>query len=81
MFVKIRLNSQSNYNKPNTTENSDFNNFYRVGRARGIGYSSGFYRLEFIFDCDVSCYVQIHFCAREYIDEHQQIRFLLFYDF
>lgn len=50
--------------------------FTKVGRARGIGYSSGFYRLEFIFDCDVSCYVQIHFCAREYIDEHQQIRII-----
>ncbi|KAL3097066.1 hypothetical protein niasHS_002782 [Heterodera schachtii] len=44
--------------------------FTKVGRAGG-GYSSGFYRLEFVFDCDVSCFVQIHFCAREQIDEQQ----------
>jgi hypothetical protein len=47
----------------------------RVGRAGG-GYSSGFYRLEFIFDCDVSCYVQIHFCAKEVIDEHHQAQYV-----
>lgn len=26
------------------------------------------YRLEFIFDCDVACYIQIHFSAKEMID-------------
>ncbi|KAI6194482.1 RING-type E3 ubiquitin transferase [Aphelenchoides besseyi] len=26
------------------------------------------YRLEFVYDCDVKCYVQIHFCAREIVD-------------
>jgi hypothetical protein len=50
----------------------------RVGRAGG-GYSSGFYRLEFIFDCDVSCYVQIHFCAKEVIDEHHQAQYVYLY--
>ncbi|KAI3418790.1 hypothetical protein GPALN_007892 [Globodera pallida] len=45
--------------------------FAKIGRAGG-GYSSGFYRLEFIFDCDVSCFVQIHFCAKELIGEQHQ---------
>uniref|UniRef100_A0A914E580 RING-type E3 ubiquitin transferase n=1 Tax=Acrobeloides nanus TaxID=290746 RepID=A0A914E580_9BILA len=26
------------------------------------------YRIEFIFDCDAPCYVQIHFCAKEVVD-------------
>lgn len=25
------------------------------------------YRLEFVFDADTSCYVQLHFCAREMV--------------
>uniref|UniRef100_A0A914NI07 RING-type E3 ubiquitin transferase n=1 Tax=Meloidogyne incognita TaxID=6306 RepID=A0A914NI07_MELIC len=48
--------------------------FTKVGRSGG-GYSSGFYRLEFTFDCDVPCYVQIHFCSREVVDDFQQIQF------
>uniref|UniRef100_A0A915MBR8 RING-type E3 ubiquitin transferase n=1 Tax=Meloidogyne javanica TaxID=6303 RepID=A0A915MBR8_MELJA len=30
---------------------------------------------EFTFDCDVPCYVQIHFCSREVVDDFQQIQF------
>ncbi|KAI6242649.1 RING-type E3 ubiquitin transferase [Aphelenchoides fujianensis] len=32
------------------------------------------YRLEFLFDCDVKCYVQVHFCAREVV-EGENIKF------
>ncbi|KAI1733313.1 zinc finger, c3HC4 type (RING finger) domain-containing protein [Ditylenchus destructor] len=36
--------------------------------------TSSAYRLEVIFDCDVPCFIQIHFCAKEVVDnEYVQI--------
>lgn len=29
----------------------------------------GLYHLEFYFDCDSACYVQIHFCAKEFVSD------------
>uniref|UniRef100_A0A915EAA7 RING-type E3 ubiquitin transferase n=1 Tax=Ditylenchus dipsaci TaxID=166011 RepID=A0A915EAA7_9BILA len=37
-------------------------------RAESSRSSSSSYRLEFVFDCDVPCYIQIHFCAKEVVD-------------
>ncbi|KAI1714510.1 zinc finger, c3HC4 type (RING finger) domain-containing protein [Ditylenchus destructor] len=36
--------------------------------------TSSAYKLEVIFDCDVPCFIQIHFCAKEVVDnEYVQI--------
>lgn len=32
------------------------------------GFNGMAYRLEFLFDCDAPCYIQVHFCAKEIID-------------
>ncbi len=32
------------------------------------------YRLEFVFDADLSCFVQLHFCAREAIGDDGAIQ-------
>ncbi|KAI6183956.1 RING-type E3 ubiquitin transferase [Aphelenchoides bicaudatus] len=47
----------------------------RIIKEKTADERPSIYRIEFIYDCDVNCYIQLHYCAREMLIEDNSVKF------